>query len=277
MSSLNFVHSELRAAISAGAPLYNEKNPKACFELYLATAHNLLEINAKLPSSVRQTLENVCRDVEDRSRRRGGEDVWDKNAWALRHAFDDILNSRESSSVIPIQKRSSEGSPTTTNKVLVTGRSRMASLNDGVMGGLSASTFERGVFRGTVRLENNGGFASVRARVEEDLSAYDGFYITCRSAVKGMRFGLCVKDERCSRNRAMDFKMEFQARDDIMETFTFPREKWSKPEFMGQKLRDKDRWTLDMGRIFEVGVIAIKPGVVGDFALEISEIGAYMR
>lgn len=40
-------------------------------------------------------------------------------------------------------------------------------VNDGVMGGLSASTFVQrngfGVFRGTVRLENNGGFASVRS------------------------------------------------------------------------------------------------------------------
>ena len=40
-------------------------------------------------------------------------------------------------------------------------------VNDGVMGGVSSSTFVQrggiGSFRGSVRLENNGGFASVRS------------------------------------------------------------------------------------------------------------------
>jgi hypothetical protein len=45
-------------------------------------------------------------------------------------------------------------------------------LNDGVMGGISRSSFEindegHGVFSGSVSTENNGGFASVRYRFDE--------------------------------------------------------------------------------------------------------------
>ena len=45
-------------------------------------------------------------------------------------------------------------------------------VNDGVMGGVSRSTIRRGddvgtaVFEGTLSLENNGGFASVRTPIE---------------------------------------------------------------------------------------------------------------
>jgi len=48
------------------------------------------------------------------------------------------------------------------------------SVNDGVMGGLSAGGMvqsDQGLtFKGTISLENNGGFSSVRRLVDEDLS-----------------------------------------------------------------------------------------------------------
>lgn len=48
-------------------------------------------------------------------------------------------------------------------------------INDGVMGGISESNFQiqtdqTGVFSGSVSLENNGGFASVRASLTESVS-----------------------------------------------------------------------------------------------------------
>ncbi len=55
-------------------------------------------------------------------------------------------------------------------------------VNDGVMGGVSESRFAQrrgiGTFRGTVRLENNGGFASVRstaalAALPADATSFD--------------------------------------------------------------------------------------------------------
>lgn len=59
------------------------------------------------------------------------------------------------------------------------------SIDDVVMGGVSDSTFDAtddgATFRGTVSLENNGGFASVRAPDEaRDLSAYDAFRLRLR-------------------------------------------------------------------------------------------------
>jgi len=59
-------------------------------------------------------------------------------------------------------------------------------VNDGVMGGLSRSYLRRtnqetAVFGGTVSLENNGGFASVRSRVPaSDLSAFTGLAVRVR-------------------------------------------------------------------------------------------------
>jgi hypothetical protein len=47
-------------------------------------------------------------------------------------------------------------------------------VNDGVMGGISTSSIkltntQNGVFSGTVKLENNGGFASVRHSVKNKI------------------------------------------------------------------------------------------------------------
>jgi monofunctional biosynthetic peptidoglycan transglycosylase len=59
-------------------------------------------------------------------------------------------------------------------------------VNDGVMGGLSMSRMQAGadgtaVFCGELSLENNGGFASVRAALDEvDLSDHDGVILRVR-------------------------------------------------------------------------------------------------
>ena len=59
-------------------------------------------------------------------------------------------------------------------------------VNDGVMGGVSCSTFtlstnHTALFCGVVSLDNNGGFASVRSQPEpQDLSAFNAFAIRVR-------------------------------------------------------------------------------------------------
>ena len=73
-------------------------------------------------------------------------------------------------------------------------------VNDGVMGGLSQSRLRRtddstGVFAGVVSLENNGGFASVRASLENtDLSEYDG--LTVRVLGDGKRYRLRLRTDK---------------------------------------------------------------------------------
>eukprot|EP00257_Ricinus_communis_P018104 XP_015576711.1 uncharacterized protein LOC8275173 [Ricinus communis] len=78
-------------------------------------------------------------------------------------------------------------------------------LDDVVMGGVSASTFQidttggensgpAGIFKGVVSTANNGGFTSVRTRnfsVPEDLSAYDGLELRLKG--DGRRYKLIVR------------------------------------------------------------------------------------
>ena len=72
-------------------------------------------------------------------------------------------------------------------------------INDGVMGGISSSTWNitasgTALFSGTVSLENNGGFASARSPVSTyDLSAYTG--ITLRVKGDGKRYKLNLKTD----------------------------------------------------------------------------------
>ncbi len=70
-------------------------------------------------------------------------------------------------------------------------------VNDGVMGGVSASQFQVvtngfAVFSGTVRLENNGGFASVRsAPVRANLTGLTNFVLRLRG--DGRRYKFTVR------------------------------------------------------------------------------------
>lgn len=72
-------------------------------------------------------------------------------------------------------------------------------VNDDVMGGVSTSQFQIltngcAVFSGTVRLENNGGFASVRsAPVRENLTGLTAFVLRVRG--DGKRYKFSVRTE----------------------------------------------------------------------------------
>jgi len=79
--------SEIRAmiedAIKIGAPLYNDGNHEACYRVYAATA---LDVNRKLahcPGPKRVLLEGV--------ERAEGITPWADKAWAMRDAFDGLL------------------------------------------------------------------------------------------------------------------------------------------------------------------------------------------
>ena len=69
-------------------------------------------------------------------------------------------------------------------------------VNDDVMGGVSTSQFQvltNGgvVFSGTLRLENNGGFASVRSQpVRADLSGCDSFLLRVRGDGRRYKFSV---------------------------------------------------------------------------------------
>ena len=66
------------------------------------------------------------------------------------------------------------------------------SINDGVMGGLSAGGMTQSAaglkFSGAISLENNGGFASVRRPVSEDLSGATGVRLQVRGDGREYKF-----------------------------------------------------------------------------------------
>jgi monofunctional biosynthetic peptidoglycan transglycosylase len=93
---------------------------------------------------------------------------------------------------------------TTTNRTLfdfqtATNSAAWEVVNDDVMGGVSTSQFQivtnaGAVFSGTVRLENNGGFASVRsAPVRENLTGLTAFVLRVRG--DGKRYKFSVRTE----------------------------------------------------------------------------------
>jgi NADH dehydrogenase [ubiquinone] 1 alpha subcomplex assembly factor 1 len=85
-------------------------------------------------------------------------------------------------------------------------------VNDGVMGGVSSSTvnIQNGVlvFEGQVRLENNGGFASVRSNAsEQNLSEFAGIVLKVRGDGKMYALNL-----RTSSARGVLYQSEFQTK-----------------------------------------------------------------
>jgi len=73
-------------------------------------------------------------------------------------------------------------------------------VNDGVMGGLSKSKFifnknNTAVFKGTVSLENNGGFSSIRTFAGSyELDGYDGILLRVKGDGKKYQFRLRTND-----------------------------------------------------------------------------------
>ena len=163
-------------------------------------------------------------------------------------------------------------------------------VNDGVMGGVSNSAmippspnspgFSR--FAGTVRLENNGGFASVRrALPNADASAYKGVYVKCKAAMKERdekkQFLLLAKDAECSRNFGTNFKSAFTVKSaDDWEVKLFPFEKcFKKGERMGRPI---ERGPINVKEVTELGLMILRgeEAQVGKFGLDVEEFGFYV-
>eukprot|EP00746_Dinoflagellata_sp_MGD_P164552 gnl/MRDRNA2_/MRDRNA2_93249_c0_seq1.p1 gnl/MRDRNA2_/MRDRNA2_93249_c0~~gnl/MRDRNA2_/MRDRNA2_93249_c0_seq1.p1 ORF type:complete len:507 (-),score=59.22 gnl/MRDRNA2_/MRDRNA2_93249_c0_seq1:272-1747(-) len=86
--SLAQVKNVLRAAIREGAPAYNEGNIARCAAIYTATAERILQQgpDEAVAARLRQGLDEAREARDERS--------IDRAAWALRHAFDAVLDQR---------------------------------------------------------------------------------------------------------------------------------------------------------------------------------------
>jgi len=145
-------------------------------------------------------------------------------------------------------------------------------VNDGVMGGVSTSQFQLltngcAVFSGTVRLENNGGFASVRsAPSRADLTGCNSFLLRVRG--DGRRYKFSVRTEA-----GLDTPLYQLA-------FTTKRGEWEEhrlrfkdfvPTFRGRILTDAP--PLNPAKVSSVGFL-ISDRQAGPFRLEIGWIKA---
>jgi hypothetical protein len=78
------IQSALEAAIKIGAPLYNQGNLEACYRVYAAAA---LDVNRKIEHCAgpkRALLDGVARADTATG--------WSNKAWAMRDAFDGLLD-----------------------------------------------------------------------------------------------------------------------------------------------------------------------------------------
>lgn len=81
----------IRLAIERGVPLFNSGNVEACAAVYEVAAAAVLELaGGQLDGGSRARLEEGLRDAK---RAHGAS----KRAWALRHAFDDLLAAEHAS------------------------------------------------------------------------------------------------------------------------------------------------------------------------------------
>ena len=145
-------------------------------------------------------------------------------------------------------------------------------VNDGVMGGVSTSQFQvltngGALFSGTVRLENNGGFASVRSTpVRENLAGLTAFVLRVRG--DGRRYKFSVRtgvgfDSPLYQCSFITKQGEWQEHRLAFSDFV--------PTFRGRVLTDAP--PLDTAKVNSVGFL-ISDKQAGPFRLEIGWIKA---
>ena len=147
-------------------------------------------------------------------------------------------------------------------------------VDDGVMGGLSKgklSLNEAGVltFSGTLSLENNGGFSSIRTgRVEMDLSQAQGLVVRVRG--DGRRYQLRLGTEARFRGREVSFKAEFPTTKGQWTEVRLPFADFV-GSFRGRILPDE---TFEPSQIRRLGLL-LGDKKAGPFALEVDWIRTY--
>jgi monofunctional biosynthetic peptidoglycan transglycosylase len=146
-------------------------------------------------------------------------------------------------------------------------------VNDGVMGGRSMSTVQKGssgtiVFAGEVSLENNGGFASARLPIpESDLSAFGGLRLRLRG--DGNRYQIRLRTD--DRFDGIAYSARLQTTGE-WETVEIPFAAFE-PTFRGARPRGAP--PLDPSRIRQLGFL-IADEQAGPFRLEVADVCAYV-
>ena len=143
-------------------------------------------------------------------------------------------------------------------------------VNDTVMGGRSSSRWTINssafIFEGTLSLENNGGFASIRCELKNnDLSNEDGIYLKVKGDGRKYQFRIQSKVSRWA-----NYSNEFKTKKDLVQTFYLPFKDF-KPSWRGRRLNNLP--TLKGEDVVGIGFL-LGDKIQGNFKLEIIEVGA---
>ena len=142
-------------------------------------------------------------------------------------------------------------------------------LDDDVMGGYSRSrvAVHDGVltFSGTTSLDDNGGFASIRARGAFDLAGAHGLRLRVRS--DGRAYQLRIATDARHRGSSVSWRGDFDAPAGVWTevVVAFAR---MQPTYRGTVL---DGPALDLSKVEEIGLL-ISDGHAGAFALDVDGI-----
>jgi monofunctional biosynthetic peptidoglycan transglycosylase len=145
-------------------------------------------------------------------------------------------------------------------------------VNDGVMGGLSQGGAEivGGLlhFSGTLSLENNGGFSSVRTYGSNfDLSRAKGMVLRVKG--DGRTYQLRLSTDARYRGSRVSFGAEFTTKADAWIEVRIPFASL-RPSYRGNMLEGP---ALNLAKVEEVGLL-IGDGRAGEFALKVDWIKA---
>jgi monofunctional biosynthetic peptidoglycan transglycosylase len=144
-------------------------------------------------------------------------------------------------------------------------------VDDGVMGGLSQGQREIGKdgilrFFGTLSLENNGGFSSLRSkRIEMDLSDAEGLILRVKGDGRSYQVRLSTDAE--FRGGEVSFQAEFATKKDEWIEVQVPFKNLA-GSWRGMKLPDK---TFDAAKVRRVGLL-LGDKKQGPFALQVDWI-----
>jgi hypothetical protein len=267
---LNKAKQRISQAISVGAPAYNAGDIQRCATLYKEVAR---EIAPLVPSTFQvKLLREVEEDVDDDD---NNEKKYDAKAWALRRVFDSIVEYQLPMIPHGISDENIEYEPFTSSQLGI----EPVRVMDSVMGGISNGGWisQTNTFFGETSLANNGGFASLRWRFSniQNWSHAKGIYIKGlkHSKVDEHTFRIILKDVVCERIRLSNFKAVFANPQQTDDPLLIPFTSITQMEQMGQPMVGAP--AFNPSAVTEIGLMAIKPTVVGQFQLEFLEWGLY--
>jgi NADH dehydrogenase [ubiquinone] 1 alpha subcomplex assembly factor 1 len=142
-------------------------------------------------------------------------------------------------------------------------------VNDGVMGGASEGRFKISAektldFLGTLSLENNGGFASVRSKPTK-LNLEAGDTLVARVRGDGREYSMNLYTAR--RQAAFSYRALFNTKKDEWIVVSIPLDKFQATSF-GRVVRDQ---SLDPGEVNGLGIL-LGDKKAGPFKLEVEWI-----